>query len=102
MQVNDKCYTFLSKRFGRKDNEKRIHFASTLTLLGLNYGENETTGKGYIDIVDFILRSCCNVEANMRIFANSKSLDAFICLNCTEYYLASNRNCKTTLFFGKI
>lgn len=44
----------LSKRFDRTENGKRIHMASSLTLLGLNDGDGESTGKGYLDIVDFI------------------------------------------------
>lgn len=45
----------LSKRFDRTENGKRIHMASSLTLLGLNDGDGESTGKGYLDIVDFIV-----------------------------------------------
>ena len=37
-----------------------------MTLLGLNDGDNATTGNGYIDIVDFILSGCTDVEANLR------------------------------------
>ena len=44
-------HTLLSKRFDR-DGDKRIHFASSLTLTGLKDGDNAANGKGYIDIVD--------------------------------------------------
>ena len=44
-------HTLLSKRFDR-EGDKRIHFASSLTLAGLKDGDNATNGKGYIDIVD--------------------------------------------------
>ncbi|MBQ8565789.1 MAG: HipA domain-containing protein, partial [Bacteroidaceae bacterium] len=42
------------------------HFASVMTLLGLNDGDNATTGHGYIDIVDFIISGCTDVDANLR------------------------------------
>ena len=44
-------HTFLSKRFDR-NGDKRIHFASSLTLTGLKDGDNAANNKGYIDIVD--------------------------------------------------
>lgn len=61
-----KYHTLLSKRFDRTGRDKRIHFASAMTLLGLADGANAGTGNGYPDIVDFIVRSCTNVEANLQ------------------------------------
>lgn len=65
LAVNEKYHTLLSKRFDRTAKGKRIHFASAMTLLGLNDGDNATTGHGYLDIVDFILSSCTDVDANL-------------------------------------
>ena len=65
LAVNEKHHTLLSKRFDRTAEGKRIHFASAMTLLGLNDGDNATTGHGYLDIVDFILSSCTDVDANL-------------------------------------
>lgn len=45
--------TFLIKRFDR-DGEKRIHFASAMTLLGKNDGANAADGSSYLDIVSLI------------------------------------------------
>ncbi|MBQ3247729.1 MAG: HipA domain-containing protein, partial [Alistipes sp.] len=64
--TNDKHHTLLSRRFDRTDSGKRIHFASAMTLLGVNDGDNATTGNGYLDIVDFVLSSCANVDTNLR------------------------------------
>ena len=64
--TNDKHHTLLSRRFDRTDAGERIHFASAMTLLGLNDGDNATTGHGYVDIVDFILSGCTDVDANLR------------------------------------
>ena len=44
-------HTLLSKRFDRH-GDRRVQFASSLTLTKLKDGDNATTGKGYIDIVD--------------------------------------------------
>ena len=51
-----KYHTLLSKRFDR-DGEQRIHFASAMTLCGLQDGADATTGNGYLDIVDVIIGS---------------------------------------------
>jgi serine/threonine-protein kinase HipA len=59
-------HILLSKRFDRIDNGCRRHFASAMTLLGLNDGCDAKTGNGYLDIVDFMLQGCCDVEKNLR------------------------------------
>ena len=66
LEINDKHHTLLSCRFDRTDDGKRIHFASAMTLLGLNDGYNATTGHGYIDIVDFIISGCTDVDTSLR------------------------------------
>lgn len=66
ISTNDKYHTLLSRRFDRREDGKRIHFASAMTLLGLNDGDNANTGNGYLDMVDFILQNCTNVEDNLK------------------------------------
>lgn len=64
--TGEKYHTLLSKRFDRTTDGRRKHFASAMTLLGLTDGCNAQTGNGYLDIVDFILQHCCDVEANLQ------------------------------------
>lgn len=66
LATEGKYHTFLSKRFDRRDDGKRIHFASAMTLLGLMDGANAGTGNGYLDIVDFMIQGCTNVEVNLQ------------------------------------
>ena len=61
-----KYHTLLSRRFDRTDDAKRIHFASSMSLLGLKDGDNAQSGFGYLDIVDFIIQGCCDVEKNLH------------------------------------
>ena len=51
---NQRFHTLLSKRFDRV-GEQRIHFASAMTLTGLQDGASADTGNGYLDIVDAII-----------------------------------------------
>lgn len=64
--IGNKHHTLLSKRFDRTDDGRRVHYASALTLLGLTDGCNAKTGHGYLDIVDFIVQGCCDVDKNLR------------------------------------
>ena len=66
LTTGEKYHTLLSQRFDRTQEGKRIHFASAMTLLGLSDGDNATTGHGYLDIVDFIIQSCTDVERNLQ------------------------------------
>lgn len=66
ISTGGKYHALLSKRFDRTADRRRIHFASAMTLLGLTDGSDAQTGNGYLDIVDFILQNCCDVENNLR------------------------------------
>ncbi len=66
LQTSETYHTLISKRFDRTEQRKRIHFASAMTLLGLHDGDNAMNGYGYLDIVDFIIRHCTDVESNLR------------------------------------
>lgn len=59
-------HTLISRRFDRTADGRRIHFASAMTLLGLQDGNNAADGHGYLDLVDFIVQHCTAVESNLR------------------------------------
>lgn len=56
--------TFLVKRFDR-DGERRIHFASAMTLLGKTDGASGEDGSSYLDIVSFIKANGANVNRDL-------------------------------------
>ena len=66
IKAGGKYHTLLSKRFDRTSDDRRIHFASAMTMLGLTDGQNASTGNGYLDIVDFIIQGCCDVDLNLK------------------------------------
>ena len=66
LATGEKYHTLLSLRFDRASNGKRIHFASAMSLLGLSDGDNATSGHGYLDIVDFIIQNCTDVDRNLK------------------------------------
>lgn len=90
--TNDKYHTLLSRRFDRKEDGKRIHFASAMTLLGLNDGDNANTGHGYLDIVDFILQNCTNVEDNLQELYRRVAFNSRIPLSVIPLLSTSSRS----------
>ena len=66
ISTGSKYHTLLSRRFDRGEEGQRIHFASAMTLLGLSDGDNASNGYGYLDIVDFIIQHCTDVQANLQ------------------------------------
>ena len=56
LQFGSKHHTFLTKRFDRNNDSRRIHFASALTLLGYNDGSSHEDGVSYLEMVEIIQR----------------------------------------------
>jgi len=65
-KFNNKYNTFLSKRFDRTAEGKRIHFASAMTLLGRTDGTDATTGASYMDLVQFIMEKGATPKADLE------------------------------------
>ena len=59
-------HTLLSRRFDRQ-GETRIHYASAMTLAGLQDGADANTGNGYLDIVDVIVGNTGFVDPQAAI-----------------------------------
>lgn len=58
--------TFLSQRFDRTSDGKRIHYASAMTLLQRKDGDDAESGVSYLDLVGFIKSNCSDVERNLE------------------------------------
>jgi serine/threonine-protein kinase HipA len=78
----------LTKRFDRKVNGTRIHFASAMTLLGSIDGDDAADGISYLDMVDFISREGASANTDLeqlwlRIVFN-------ICVSNTDDHLRNH------------
>lgn len=60
----NKHHTFLVKRFDRLAKDKRIHFASAMTLLQHKDGDNYESGASYLELVDFIISNGAPSKVN--------------------------------------
>ena len=65
MMINSKFHTYLTKRFDRRSDGERIHFASAMTLLGHTDGE-DASGASYLEIMEFISRYGAAVEKDLE------------------------------------
>lgn len=65
-QFSSTHHTFLTKRFDRLINQKRLHFASAMTLLGHTDGANYQAGVSYLELVEFIEHHGGDVNADLQ------------------------------------
>ncbi|WP_026753007.1 type II toxin-antitoxin system HipA family toxin [Sediminibacter sp. Hel_I_10] len=64
-KISGQYHTFLTKRFDR-DNGKRIHFASAMTMTGNTEDMIRDTTPSYLEIVEFIENYGVDVETNLH------------------------------------
>jgi serine/threonine-protein kinase HipA len=62
-KLSNKYSTFMTKRFDRAEQGKRIHFTSAMTMLG--YSDGNTEGCSYLELFEWIANNCCEVEKNL-------------------------------------
>ena len=65
VKFNNSYHTYLTRRFDRTEEGKRIHFASAMTLLGYSDGER-SAGASYLEIVEFINRHGASAEGDLK------------------------------------
>ena len=59
-------HTYLSQRFDRTEDNKRMHYASAMTLLQRVDGDDADSGVSYLDLVSFIKSECADVTKNLE------------------------------------
>ncbi len=63
----NKHHTFLTKRFDRMPDGKRVHFASAMTLLQHKDGDSYQSGVSYLEMVDFIIQNGVPSKVNQDL-----------------------------------
>jgi serine/threonine-protein kinase HipA len=65
-KLSSRHHTFLTKRFDRTNDGKRVHFASAMTMLGHTDGESHLDGISYLEMVEWIIANCENMGKNLE------------------------------------
>ena len=86
-KFSGRYHTYLSKRFDR-ENGKRIHFASALTMLGYTDGTGHSDGAGYLEIAEFLMRFGANVREDLEELW--KRIVFNICVSNTDDHLRNH------------
>jgi len=64
-RISGKHHTFLTRRFDR-EKERRIHFASAMTMTGNTEESIKDSAPSYLEIVEFIENNGVNVKENLH------------------------------------
>ncbi len=59
-------HTYLSQRFDRTENNKRIHFASAMTVLQKVDGDDSDSGVSYLNLANYIKSECVNAKSDLE------------------------------------
>ncbi len=65
-KLYSKHHTFLTKRFDRTMDGKRIHFASALTMLGYRDGSDYSDGVSYLELAEFLIQKGAKVNEDLE------------------------------------
>lgn len=75
-----KYHTMLSRRFDRTSDNRRIHFASAMTLAGLPDGADADSGHGYMDIADIFFGDAGTAEPEKDVRELYRRIAFNICI----------------------
>ncbi len=88
LRLSGRQDTFLSKRFDRTSTGSRIHFASAMTLLGHNDGDDHSLGVSYLDLAQIIVQSGANVADDLEELW--RRIVFSICISNTDDHLRNH------------
>jgi serine/threonine-protein kinase HipA len=65
-KLGSSYHTYLSQRFDRTEDCRRVHYASAMTLLQHTDGDDAGTGASYLELVNFIKSECADIKTNLE------------------------------------
>ncbi len=87
-RFNSENHTFLSKRFDRTSEGNRIHFASAMTLLQRQDGDDATSGVSYLNLAEFLMREGAEPERDLEQLW--RRILFFVCISNVDDHLRNH------------
>lgn len=87
-KFNSRYHTYLTKRFDRDGEGKRIHFASAMTLLGYTDGTRADEGVSYLELAEFIIKHGSNVNEDLKELF--RRIVFSVCISNTDDHLRNH------------
>lgn len=87
-RFNSENHTFLSKRFDRTPEGNRIHFASAMTLLQRQDGDDATLGVSYLHLAEFLMREGADPVRDLEQLW--RRILFFICISNVDDHLRNH------------
>jgi serine/threonine-protein kinase HipA len=81
-------HTFLAKRFDRTAGGGRAHFASAMTLLQRNDGDDAALGVSYLELAELIMKSGSDTHRDLEELW--RRIVFFICVSNTDDHLRNH------------
>ena len=93
MKLGSSHHTYLSKRFDRTPSGERLHFASAMTLLQRNDGDDFSTGASYLELAEFLMQYGAQPDSDLEELW--RRIVFSICIKNTDDHLR-NHGCILT------
>lgn len=87
-RFNSQHHTFLSKRFDRTNENKRIHFSSAMTLLQRLDGDDASKGVSYLELAEFINQQ--GAEPTLDLEQLWRRIVFFVCISNVDDHLRNH------------
>lgn len=87
-QFNSRHHTFLSKRFDRTTDKRRVHFASAMTLLQRSDGDDAHSGASYLELAEFIITNGASPTQDLEQLW--KRIVFYICISNVDDHLRNH------------
>lgn len=81
-------HTFLAQRFDRTNAGGRLHFASAMTLLQRNDGDDAASGVSYLELAELIIKSGSQTDRDLEELW--RRIVLFICISNTDDHLRNH------------
>ena len=88
MKLGKHHTTFLSQRFDRISETQRIHFASAMTMLQRQDGDDASSGASYLELAEFIMQH--GAQPNRDLAQLWRRIVFSICISNTDDHLRNH------------